>query len=467
MTLSSAAKSVDPSTLSRPTLCGFSPDVIPWQRNVVDLVNKYDYSLGNLEILLSGSVGSAKSVLCAHLVVVHCLTFAGAGAGVCRRSMPDLKKTLWLEILNHISEDLVEDKDYFVNKVDMTITFSNGSIIYGLSWADKKYMKFRSLSLSMLVIEEIVENNDDDQEAFKQLKARLRRRPWVPQNILIAATNPDEPNHWVYNYFILPNLKSQHLNRYVFYSRTEDNPFLDPVYVEQLRRDYSPKEVERYLNGQWISLRGETIYYEYNTQKQYLDSVIYELKKDLPVYLCFDFNIGQGKPMSSCMFQEDKDGLIHVFKESIVDGGRTLSVMEDYHGRDAFSGITKVFIAGDRNGSNKDTRGPLSDYDIIKKWLVENGIQWEFRVPGANPPLRERHNKVNAYCKNSEGKTRLFLYKGCKVTDEGMRLTKLKDASSYIEDDSKSYQHVTTALGYGIMAVHLWKKQKTQGTRLL
>lgn len=196
---------------SKPYYTGFSPDFIPYQREVCDLVRDWDYSTGNLEILLSGSFGSAKSVLMAHLAIRHCVENPGARVALCRRGLPDLKKTLWKEILEHMAEDFTEGrgnskKDYMINRADHVITFRNGSEMITCTWADKLYKKFRSLKLSMAVFEEIVENNDEDEEAFKQIKARLRRIPHVKENILIAATNPDAPSHWVYKYFILPNL---------------------------------------------------------------------------------------------------------------------------------------------------------------------------------------------------------------------------------------------------------------------
>jgi len=68
----------------------------------------------------------------------------------------------------------------------------------------------------------------------------------------------------------------------------------------------------------------------------------------------------------------------------------------------------------------------------------------------SNPPIRTRHNLVNSYCLNANGKRRLFVYEKAKTCDEGLRLTRLKPGGAYIEDDSKHYQHVTTAIGYGI-----------------
>ena len=77
----------------------------------------------------------------------------------------------------------------------------------------------------------------------------------------------------------------------------------------------------------------------------------------------------------------------------------------------------------------------------------------------SNPPIKTRHNIVNAYCLNHEKRIRFYIYKDAPVSDEGMRLVKLKKGGNYIEDDSKRYQHVTTAIGYGVHYCNLLKKQ--------
>ena len=69
---------------------------------------------------------------------------------------------------------------------------------------------------------------------------------------------------------------------------------------------------------------------------------------------------------------------------------------------------------------NRDTRSKGSDYDIIMKYLsnVEvNGrpISLERYVLPKNPPIRTRHNMVNAHCLNDQNEIRLFLYKGLKT----------------------------------------------------
>jgi hypothetical protein len=442
---------------SKPYFSAFSPDVIPYQREVVNFLDNWDYSSGTPEILLSGSYGSAKSILMAHLVVRHCLEWTGAKACLARKAMPDLKDTIFKEILEHLAEDFIEGIHYWVNNTSAKITFFNGSEILSRSWSDKKYKKGRSLKLSMLVIEEISENSLEDMEAFKTLKARLRRLPHVSENILIAATNPDSPTHWVYRYFI----EEQKPTRKVFYSVTTDNPYLDPIYIQQLQQDLSPQEADRYLRGKWVDIDHENIYAAYKKDRNF-KSQSYEINKQLPIHMCFDFNIGTGKPMSSCVFQYFNQ-TFHVFDEAVVHGARTLDIMEEWFERGLFYPGVEIIIHGDAAGNHRDTRSTQSDYDQIKKYLAQiPGLRFKIEVPLANPPIRQRHNRINSHCINELGQVRLYLYEKCKVLDEGLRLTAFKKGANMVEDDSFYAQHITTALGYGV--TYVTNKSKTTVT---
>lgn len=450
---------------SEPSLLGFNPSVIPYQKKVLKLLKHHDYSKGNLEILLSGSVGSAKSILMAHAIITHALSNPNSISFIGRKSLPDLKKTLWREVIDHISVDLKEGYDYVINRAELSINFRNGSWILTGSWADSRYKKFRSLKLSAIALEELTENNEDDYQAFQELKSRLRRLPKIKQNFLIAATNPDAPSHWVYKYFVEPNLNKEHETRKVFYSNGFENPFLDPVYVEQLKKDLPPKEARRLIYGEWVEIDTERLYSEYDTQRQYLKDQKYNLNPNLPVHMSFDFNIGYNKPMSAILFQYDplKD-IFHVYCEAIISNGRTSDIVHEFHSRGVLVKEQIIEINGDAAGKHRDTRSLTSDYDIIRKELANLGYSFTYNVPLANPPIRSRHNMLNAYCKNSLSEVRLYLYQGMKTLDEGLRLVQIKKGSSYVEDDSKPYQHVTTALGYGIMSTLDLVNRKPQRT---
>lgn len=445
---------------STPGLIQFDPKIIPYQFQVIkDTRRVFDYSLGTHEILLSGSVGSAKSILMAHIVVTHCLMNMGAIAMIGRLSMPALRSTLFAKILEHISVDLKEGQDYWVNDTTATIKFRNGSKIISRSWSDKKYFKVRSLELSLAAIEEASEN--ETQSFYNEVKMRVGRLPHVKENIIINATNPDEPDHWLYKYFITSKKKTRH----VYYSVTTDNPFLPPQYIAQLKADLDPLMARRMIYGEWLSIQGEVVYYAYDKSRNFRD-YSYEINPKLPIHLCFDFNIASGKPLS-CALMQYTWPIKHVFDESVIHTARTMEVLDDLEGRGLIKKDFKYVVNGDAAGRHRDTRNFKSDYDIIVQWFAKRSISMELRVPSANPPVRSRHNRLNAEFINANGETNLYVYKEAKTVDEAFRLTKLKKGAGYIEDDSKHYQHVGTGCGYSVCYETLLKSHIPNKMQLL
>ena len=418
-------------------------------QNQWEVINKircqYDYSKGTHEVLLSGSVGSAKTILLAHLGLTHALLYPGSHVGIGRRTKPELKETLVHVIQEHIGG--IFNPNF--NKTTSNFKLPNGSRITAFSWADQSYKKFRSHEFSCFLIEELTENKDP--EFYQEIFMRVGRLPNVPEKIIICATNPDDPEHWAYKrWFDTPKD-----TRHVFYSKTSDNPYLPASYVEQLEANLDPKMARRMLYGEWLAIAQDIIYYAYEKDRNFKNEV-YQVNPRFPIHLCFDFNIGQGKPMSACLFQK-VGNTFHVFAEVIVQGSRTEDQMEEMAARGYLDYQTNYIINGDATGKRNDTRSPLSDYDIIKKYLANyrgpgnRALNFEMKVPMSNPPIRTRHNMVNAQFINEKGQVRLYVYKTCPTLDEGLRLTKLKPGAQYLEDDSKAHQHVTTALGYGIV----------------
>lgn len=439
-------------TQSSPNLCGFNPYAIPYQAKLLELVRRdWDYSEGNLEILLSGSYGSAKSIMMAHLAVTHCLTYPGSRVCLARKALPDLKDTIFKEIIEHIQEDLIEGEDFWVNATRAQITFSNGSEIISRSWADKKYKKGRSLKISMLIFEELTENNEEDKQAFDTLKARLRRLPHVPENVLVAATNPDEPDHWVYRYW----MKDPRPYKKIFYSVTFDNPFLDPIYIKQLREGMTPEEEKRFIYGQWISITGQGIYYNYDPARNFLPDEIYEFDLKHPICLMHDFNVGHGKPMSAAVGQFI-GGTWHIKKTYIVEGFKTRQILEEIAEDGIFELNTSFNVYGDQTGKHNDSRSNLSDWDIIEDYLAnyqrkdKKTLKFSIEVPSCNPPIKRRWKNVNLMFLNALNQVRLYIYQEAADADEGFRLTKLRKGSGLAEDDSYRNQHVTTAIGYAV-----------------
>ncbi len=446
---------------STPSFSEFDPSHIPFQDQVIDdIYCNWDYSLGTHEALLSGSVGSAKSLLGAHLIVRHCLENSGARVLICRKALPQLRETIYSKIVEHLDQpDFKDGRDYFLNDSRCNVHFRNKSEILAITWADKKYKKIRSYEASCAFIEEGTENEGEDEQAFNEITMRCGRLPHIQHKWCITATNPDSPKHFLYKRFFIDKSKKRH----VYLSKTEENPFLPKEYINGLKEILDPKMARRMLHGEWIEISQDVIYYSYSRDRNYKD-YSYKVDNRNFIGISFDFNIGVGKPMSSCVFQYN--GSYHFFNQSVIHGARTEDVLEDYASRGILDYPVLYKIYGDATGKSRSTSSLHSDYDIIKKYLSNyktksgNNINFEMCVPSSNPPIRTRHNIVNATCLNDNKECRLFVYKDAQTVDEGMRLTQLKKGSDYIEDDSPNcpYQHITTALGYAIVYIENDKK---------
>jgi PBSX family phage terminase large subunit len=70
------------------------------------------------------------------------------------------------------------------------------------------------------------------------------------------TTNPGPPQHYLKKNFIdrEADLGSDHIRCWKF--RLEDNPHLDPLYVEQLKREYTGLWYQRYILGNWVAAEG-------------------------------------------------------------------------------------------------------------------------------------------------------------------------------------------------------------------
>lgn len=428
--------------VSKPNLSGFIP--FGYQRDVLRFLEHFDYAIGTPEILLSGSVGSAKSILMAHIAIRHCIENPGARIAIGRRSLPDLKKTLFAEILEHLVDSLIEGQHYKARRNTGELDFCNGSQIISITWGDKRWAKFRSLKLSGIMIEELTENEDEFEPGFKILKARLRRIPGIRQNFLLSATNPGEPDSFWYNYFIEGSKRFP--TRFVFYSITTENKYLDPIYIDQLKQDYSVLEAERYLEGRWISIGGKGIYHAY-AESRNLVATPYVPDKRHPLRLTFDFNVADGKPASCAVFQYIR-GFWHFYGESVIDGANwCLDNLDDLHANGYFEGFQKFYVYGDASGRAKSSNSLYSNYELIDGWFRQRKMICQLEVPRSNPPLVTRWTTVNALCQNAKQEVRLYVHDTCPTLNMGMKLARKKEGTA-LEDDTKRYQHITTALGY-------------------
>lgn len=117
--------------------------------------------------------------------------------------------------------------------------------------------------------------------------------------------------------------------------------------------------------------------------------------------------------------------------------------------RFANHGNKRVEIYGDPAGRAGEKHGHASDYTDIENVLRAHGWQFTRRVKKAAPSIKDRQNAVRARILNADGKRRLFVNSNkAKYCHKGLSTVQLQKGSSFQEDQTNEYQHITTAIGY-------------------
>lgn len=104
--------------------------------------------------------------------------------------------------------------------------------------------RLRGSSIKYCYGDEIVTWSPD---VFDMLKSRLDK----PYSLFDGTCNPDSPQHWFYEF--LQSDADIYQQAYTI----DDNPFLPPEFVENLKKEYDGTVLyDRYINGLWVSAEG-------------------------------------------------------------------------------------------------------------------------------------------------------------------------------------------------------------------
>lgn len=112
-----------------------------------------------------------------------------------------------------------------------------------------------------------------------------------------------------------------------------------------------------------------------------------------------------------------------------------------------------VLIYGDPAGQAGEKHGHASDYTDIEGVLRANGWAFTRKVKPAHPAIKDRQNAVRAKIKTADGSISLYVNPHTAPwSDKGLATVQLKEGSTFQEDQSNQYQHITTAIGYCVDA---------------
>ena len=379
----------------------------------------------------SGPIGSGKSqALCQEAIRLSYLNPRRMGllGAPTYQMLRDATQATLFEILdsNRIP--------YEHNKAENTLRMKDTGSRIVFRPVDE-FERLRGTNLAWFGLDELTYTPE---AAWLRLEGRLRD-PKAQRLCGFAVWTP-KGYDWVFRKFVEGPSKGYG----VVVAQPYENRFLlarVPDFYDRLQESYDERFFRQEVLGAYLSLSGSTVYSSFARAENLKD-----LGRDqrLPLLWALDFNVD---PMSSLVVQM-VDGKVLVLDEIVVRNGTTMDASEEFLKRypDHWAG---VHIYGDASGNQRQTTG-ATDYEMIREYFqAHSGMTPQYRVPRANPSVRERINLTNAKLRSATGDVGLLVDPKCKELIKDLeQVTYKADSNTIDKDRDRMRTHLSDALGY-------------------
>jgi hypothetical protein len=309
----------------------------------------------------------------------------------------------------------------------------------------EEFERLRGTNLAWFGLDELTYTQE---ESWLRLEGRLRD----PKATRLCGFGVWTPKgyDWVYRKFISDPVPG--------YGAVQAAPFenrhlLGKIgdFYERLKDSYDEKFYQQEVLGAYLSMEGGRVYSAFDRNTHVRDLTVNPTE---PLWWALDFNVD---PMSSLVLQRAARGEIRVVGEIVIRHSTTKAACEEFLRRYPKHGAG-VWIYGDAAGNQQQTTG-ATDYDMIREHFeAQSGIKVDYRVPRANPSVRERINLTNRQLKSAAGTIGLLMDPQCKELIKDMEQVCFKADSNQIDKDrDRMRTHLSDALGYV-----LWQECREQ-----
>lgn len=206
--------------------------------------------------ILDGSVRSGKTVA----MIPKWLSYIEQGPPGLLLMTGVSKDTLYDNVLNDLF-DTVGQENYTYNRQtgDLVVFGRKIKVIGAKDEGSEKYLRGKTLAGAYCDEVSLM-----PERFFNQLLNRMS----VAGSKLYATTNPDTPFHYLYKNFLTDEnkLASGMVKRY--HMLLDDNPNLDPEYLQFIKSAYTGMWYKRMIEGKWVNAEG-LIYDSFNESMEY------------------------------------------------------------------------------------------------------------------------------------------------------------------------------------------------------
>jgi hypothetical protein len=379
----------------------------------------------------SGPIGSGKSQALCHEAIRLTYLNPGRSGLIGAPTYPMLRDATQQSLFDILNTNRIPYE--YGKSENVLLMKDSGSKILFRPLDD--FEKLRGTNLAWFGVDELTYVPE---AAWLRLEGRLRD-PRAKRLCGFGVWTP-KGYDWVYQRFIAEPRKGYEVIR----AEPNENRFLldqVPDFYDRLKGSYDENFYQQEALGQYLHMRGGLVYHTFD-RKDHVGDL--PTDPNLPLLWALDFNVN---PMSSVVAQVWR-GQVRVLREIVLRHATTEEACAAFHekfGRHAAG----IVVYGDASGNSAQTTGN-TDYQIIREYLRTNSsTPVEFRVPRANPLVRERVNVMNAKLRPASGEIQLFVDRRCTELIKDFEQVAYKEDSTVIDKErDRMRTHLSDALGY-------------------
>lgn len=301
--------------------------------------------------------------------------------------------------------------------------------------AVEEFERLRGTNLAWFGLDELTYA---PREAWLRLEGRLRD-PKAARLCGFAVWTP-KGFDWVHERFVGSPVEGYESVQ----ARPFENQFLldrVPDYYRRLKHSYDGRFYEQEVLGEYLELTAGRVYFAFKRAGNVAEV---EIAAGSPLLWALDFNVD---PMSSVVAQME-GGEVRVLDEIVLNRASTYDACTEFGNRFAEHAGGLVIYA-DASGARRQTSG-TTDVEILKKFVSERAYgEVRFKIPKANPAVRDRVTLMNSKLESAAGERKLVVHPRCKELIKDFEQVMYKENSQVIDKDRDPKRtHLSDALGY-------------------
>ena len=290
----------------------------------------------------------------------------------------------------------------------------------------ENYTRAAGLTLSCFGIDEIdLMKKDLAQASWNMMVSRLTKG----EHIQGFCCSTPEGYNFCYEFFE----ENAGPDRKLIRASTYENPFVDPIYFENMEKTHTAEQLKAYLNGYFINLTTGNVYYAFDRRSNDTNLCTHDWHQSYPISCGVDFNVNN----MACVIGMFEGENVYITEE-IIGAKNTEALIKTL--KERFPN-REIHIYPDSSGNADKTSASYSDIALLKN----AGFQVFYK--SKNPFVKDRVASVNAKLQNANGIRSLFINtQNCK------QLTKSLEQQGYdstgAPDKSGGLDHLLDAIGY-------------------